>query len=52
MPLLQAAGWPSKPHSIAKQRTITEGRIVLVVGGCVIMVRRKKGLLKSEACFL
>jgi type I restriction enzyme R subunit len=28
VPLLQAAGWDSDPHSIAEQRTITDGRIV------------------------
>lgn len=28
MPLLQAAGWDTDPHSIAEQRTITDGRIV------------------------
>lgn len=30
VPLLQAAGWDSEPHSIAEQRTITDGRIVPV----------------------
>lgn len=28
VPLLQAAGWDEEPHSIAEQRTITDGRIV------------------------
>ena len=27
VPLLQAAGWDDEPHSIAEQRTITDGRI-------------------------
>jgi type I restriction enzyme R subunit len=31
-PRLQAAGWDSEPHSIAEQRTFTDGRIV-VTGG-------------------
>src|SRR5213594_4009794 len=30
VPLLQSAGWDSEPHSIAEQRTITDGRIVPV----------------------
>ena len=30
IPLLQAAGWDTEPHSIAEQRTITDGRIVPV----------------------
>ena len=28
VPKLQAAGWEIEPHSIAEQRTITDGRIV------------------------
>src|SRR5882757_3541901 len=28
-PKLQAAGWDSEPHSIAEQRTFTDGRIVV-----------------------
>src|SRR6185295_15117817 len=28
VPRLQAAGWDTDPHSIAEQRTITDGRIV------------------------
>jgi type I restriction enzyme, R subunit len=28
VPRLQAAGWDDEPHSIAEQRTITDGRIV------------------------
>ena len=30
VPLLHAAGWDNDPHSIAEQRTITDGRIVPV----------------------
>ena len=30
VPKLQAAGWNDEPHSIAEQRTITDGRIVPV----------------------
>jgi type I restriction enzyme R subunit len=33
VPLLQAAGWDNDPHSIAEQRTITDGRIVPVGKG-------------------
>src|SRR5258707_7405450 len=35
VPLLQAAGWDSEPHSIAEQRTITDGRIVPLGKGFV-----------------
>ncbi len=35
VPLLQAAGWDNEPHSIAEQRTITDGRIVPVGKGFV-----------------
>jgi type I restriction enzyme R subunit len=30
VPSLQAAGWDNDPHSIAEQRTITDGRVVPV----------------------
>src|SRR5689334_21977792 len=30
VPRLQAAGWDDEPHSIAEQRTVTDGRIVPV----------------------
>ena len=33
VPKLQAAGWDDEPHSIAEQRTITDGRIVPVGQG-------------------
>ncbi|MGO9611735.1 MAG: EcoAI/FtnUII family type I restriction enzme subunit R [Dissulfurispiraceae bacterium] len=33
VPKLQAAGWENEPHSIAEQRTITDGRIVPVGQG-------------------
>jgi type I restriction enzyme R subunit len=33
VPKLQAAGWDDEPHSIAEQRTITDGRIVPVGKG-------------------
>jgi type I restriction enzyme R subunit len=35
VPLLQAAGWDDEPHSIAEQRTITDGRIVPVGKGFI-----------------
>lgn len=35
VPALQAAGWDTAPHSIAEQRTITDGRIVPVGRGFV-----------------
>jgi type I restriction enzyme R subunit len=33
VPKFQAAGWDNEPHSIAEQRTITDGRIVPVGKG-------------------
>ena len=35
VPKLLAAGWDTDPHSIAEQRTITDGRIVPVGKGFV-----------------
>jgi type I restriction enzyme R subunit len=35
VPAIQAAGWDADPHSIAEQRTITDGRIVPVGRGFV-----------------
>ena len=35
VPLLQGAGWDTEPHSIAEQRTITDGRIVPVGKGFI-----------------
>lgn len=35
VPKLQAAGWDNEPHSIAEQRTITDGRIIPVGAGFV-----------------
>ena len=35
VPILQAAGWDNEPHSIAEQRTITDGRIIPVGKGFV-----------------
>lgn len=35
VPKLQTAGWDNEPHSIAEQRTITDGRIVPVGEGFV-----------------
>ena len=35
VPQLQASGWDDEPHSIAEQRTITDGRIVPVGQGFV-----------------
>ncbi len=35
VPKLQAVGWDDDPHSIAEQRTITDGRIVPVGKGFV-----------------
>ena len=39
VPKLQAAGWEEDPHSIAEQRTLTDGRII-VAGS---RVKRRKG---------
>src|SRR5450756_1264856 len=35
VPALQAAGWDDEPHSIAEQRSITDGRIVPVGKGFI-----------------
>ncbi len=35
VPKLQAAGWDSEPHSIAEQRSITDGRVVPVGKGFI-----------------
>jgi len=35
VPKLQASGWDNDPHSIAEQRTITDGRIVPVGKGFI-----------------
>ncbi len=35
VPKLQAAGWDNEPHSIAEQRSITDGRIIPVGSGFV-----------------
>src|SRR5882757_7638545 len=35
VPKLQSAGWDDDPHSIAEQRTITDGRVVPVGKGFV-----------------
>ena len=52
VPLLQAAGWDSEPHSIAEQRTITDGRIVPVGKGFVRKPpRRVDYVLRYERSF-
>lgn len=52
VPKLQAAGWDSEPHSIAEQRTITDGRIVPVGQGFVCKPpRRVDYLLRFERNF-
>lgn len=35
VPKLQLAGWDNEPHSIAEQRTITDGRVIPVGKGFV-----------------
>jgi type I restriction enzyme, R subunit len=35
VPKLQATGWDNNPHSIAEQRTITDGRVIPVGNGFV-----------------
>jgi type I restriction enzyme R subunit len=35
VPKLQAVGWDNEPHSIAEQRTITDGRVVPVGKGFI-----------------
>ena len=52
VPKLQAAGWDDEPHSIAEQRTITDGRIVPVGKGFVRKPpRRVDYLLRHERNF-
>ena len=52
VPKLQAAGWDSEPHSIAEQRTITDGRIVPVGRGFIRRPpRRVDYLLRFERNF-
>jgi type I restriction enzyme R subunit len=52
VPKLQAAGWDNEPHSIAEQRTITDGRIVPVGKGFVRKPpRRVDYLLRFERNF-
>jgi type I restriction enzyme R subunit len=52
VPKLQAAGWDSEPHSIAEQRTITDGRIVPVGQGFIRKPpRRVDYLLRYERNF-
>src|SRR5579863_2285796 len=41
VPKLQAAGWEADPHSIAEQRSFTDGRIV-VAGTKATRLQRKK----------
>jgi type I restriction enzyme R subunit len=41
VPKLQAAGWDSDPHSIAEQRSFTDGRII-VAGTKASRLKRKK----------
>ena len=40
-PALQRAGWDNAPHSIAEQRTFTDGRIV-PVGERVVRLQQKR----------
>jgi type I restriction enzyme R subunit len=52
VPKLQAAGWDDEPHSIAEQRTVTDGRIVPVGKGFVRKPpRRVDYLLRYERSF-
>ena len=44
--LLQAAGWDQDPHSIAEQRTITDGRIVAIGKGFI----RKRPKPSTTCC--
>jgi type I restriction enzyme R subunit len=52
VPKLQSAGWDDEPHSIAEQRTITDGRIVPLGNGFVRRPpRRVDYLLRYERNF-
>lgn len=35
VPKLQAMGWDNEPHSVAEQRTVTDGRIVPISKGFI-----------------
>src|ERR1035438_9069034 len=45
VPKLQAAGWDSEPHSIAEQRSFTQGRIVVAGAKATRLVRKKADYL-------
>ena len=47
VPKLQSAGWDSEPHSIAEQRTITDGRVIPVGKG---FVRKPPKRVPAAAC--
>jgi hypothetical protein len=49
VPLLQAAGWDDEPHSIAEQRTITDGRIVPAVPGLCLPRHRRRGRHRTRS---
>jgi len=52
VPKLQAAGWDNEPHSIAEQRSITDGRIVPVGKGFVRKPQQRPDfLLRYERNF-
>jgi type I restriction enzyme R subunit len=52
VPKLQAAGWDDEPHSIAEQRSITDGRIIPVGKGFVRkQPKRVDYLLRYERNF-
>lgn len=52
VPALQASGWDNEPHSIAEQRSITDGRIVPVGKGFIRKPpRRADYLLRYERNF-
>ena len=52
IPRLQAAGWDNDPHSIAEQRSITDGRIIPAGKGFIRRLpRRVDYLLRYERNF-
>lgn len=41
VPKLQSVGWDAEPHSIAEQRSITDGRIIPVGKGFIIPSKKE-----------
>ena len=51
VPKLQAAGWDSEPHSIAEQRSFTDGRIVVATKATRLQRMKADYLLRHTPDF-